>query len=241
MMSESEAWLSVDDLFDAKHPRQVFSGAQSNPAQVTLAGGVAPLSLGEFRRRWRELTEAAHHDLERCAALLDVLVPLPLDARIAARSLERGCDRLAQDAAVGTAEALLPRACVLAGLTGRLIRDAYDYANVRVVMGGALIGYQLVCAKLADMAIVDEIIEQRLMAALDAPSRPRTDTGWRGVPALTTQAHIAEIARCVAVVLNLYVEIHAGHAFVQRAVSAPVLAVAQTLLEGIQAVRTEEA
>jgi hypothetical protein len=193
-----------------------------------------PLAASDFPRRWRELTAAAHADLDRCAALLNVQMPLPRDAQAASRTLEHACDRLTPDAA-GSARVLLARVCLLAGLTGRLVRDAYDYANVRVVMGSTLIGYQLVCAKLADMAIADEIVEQRLIAALDAPRRTRADAGWRGVPGLSTQAHVAEIARCVATVLSLYVEIFAGHAFVQHAASTPVLAVAQALLDGIQA------
>ncbi|WP_069373505.1 hypothetical protein [Herbaspirillum seropedicae] len=228
----SESWLRVDDLLDANFPRQVFSGAQGlcNAASAPWQ----PLAASDFPACWRALTIAAHEGLEQCAALLSVPLPLPTDANELARLLEQACDRLELAAHV-TAPSLLPRICVLAGLTGRLIRDAYEYANMRVVMGGALIGYQLICAKLADMVIADEIIEQRLIAVLDASPRKRADAGWRGVPVLHAQAHVGEIVRCTATVLSLSVDIHAGHAFVQRATSVPILAVAQALLDGIQA------
>lgn len=243
---EYDGWLRIDDLLCTDHPRQAFSGAQARLAQSDWqAGGadIAPLDGGAIRQRWRELAAAAHHDLGRLAALLDIRSDaLPVaDAQAFALAVENGCDRLMPHASPGDAERLLPRACVLAGLAGRLIRDAYDYANTRVVMGNALINYQLVCAKLADMAIADEIVEERLKAALNAPSRPRAQTGWRGVPALSAAEHIAEVGRCIGTVLSLYIDIHAGHAFVQRRASVPRLALAQSLLDGMRAAQWEDA
>ncbi|WGS52283.1 hypothetical protein LFL96_29230 [Paraburkholderia sp. D15] len=230
MNADSPTWWCADDLVDVDRPRQAFSGAQ----RVSADQHTAPLSVDDARRRWRDLVSAAHRDLTGCASLLGVDAPPSTDAATLARELELGCDRLASRDATPAQLAVLLRACVLSGLTGRLIRDAYDYANQRVVMGSVLIEYQLICAKLADMAIADDIIEQRLIAALDARECASADAGWRGIPALTARQHVVEIARCAASVLSLYVEIHAGHAFVQRAASAPVLAVAQTLLDGIQ-------
>lgn len=254
MTVDSDQWLCVDDLFDADHPRQAFSGAQNRAARsVDDSTGDAFGPDADLRHCWRDLVSAAHHDLERCAARLGVLtqsgarmnaqVDAQADAQAVARELERGCDRLAsrdrqahaQADTQANAQALLPRACVLSGLIGRLIRDAYDYVNVRVVMGEALINYQLVCAKLADMVIADEIVEQRLIAALGAPRRARDEAGWRGVPAPDAAANLKEIVRCAATVLRLYVEIYAGNAFVQRAAEAPVLGVAQALLDGMLA------
>ncbi|GLU33365.1 acyl-CoA dehydrogenase family protein [Trinickia caryophylli] len=243
---EYDGWLCIDDLLGTDHPRQAFSGAQVRPAKpgsMACDGDVAPLAENAIRQRWREIVAAAHHDLGRLALLLDIHGDTrpEADPEAFARAVESSCDRLTPHAGSGDAQRLLPRACVLAGLGGRLIRDAYDYANTRVVMGSALIGYQLVCAKLADMAIADEIVEERLKAALDAPTRPRVQTGWRGVPALSAAQHLAEIGRCIGTVIGLYIDIHAGHAFVQRRASVPRLALAQSLLEGMGAVQREDA
>ncbi len=233
MKEDSDEWLCVDDLFDVSHPRQAFSGAQSGPAVAASCGDTILSSVGGLRSQWRELVTAAHQDVEHCAALLGVDARLHADVHRFTCELERGCDQFASNCAEDTAHALMPRVCVLSGLIGWLIRDSYDYANVRVVMGNPLITYQLVCAKLADMVIADEIIEQRLIAALAAQRRARANVGWRGVPALEATQNVSEICRCAATVLRLYVEIKAGPAFVQPAGEPPVLTVAQSLLDGI--------
>lgn len=224
MTAHVVSWFNADALVDARGEL-----AARDPAERH-----ATLSTADLRGRWRDLVEAARADLPTCAVLLGVSLPPQREPAAIVHAFEAGCDRLASPSDAGGATPLVSRACVLAGLTGRLVCDAYDYADTRVVMGTPLIGYQLVCAKLADMVIAGKVIEQQLSSVLDAPRLTCEEVGWRGLPALPIEDHVREVARCAGVILRLHVEVHAGHAFVQRDSSSPVLALAQSLLEGIQ-------
>lgn len=234
MNNETHPWFSVDALVQANR-RGVFCGARMQAQPFDSDEECLPFSVEDLRARWHELVEAAHHDLDRCAALLGMRRRLSTGAAAFARELERTCNRWATLSPGRESEPLLARSCVLAGATGRLIRDAYAYANTRIVMASPLIDYQLVAAKLADMAIANEIIEQRLLLALSVPRHTPADVGLRGVPAPSDRENVTAICRGSGKVLKLYVEIHAGHAFVQPVDEAPVLAIVQFLLDGLLA------